>query len=96
MIFNPVYEEWAFEMIPAPGHGPDVHYRVFFGTVNWDRQPGTMKKAAVVFMQYGQTREWQLALASGEIALGMPAHVLREDVPTVTLALLTMHERETP
>ncbi len=79
MRTNAVYEEWSHTLVRA-SHGPDVFYRVFSGTVNWGGGPSDMQRAIVVFMQYGATDDWKSAIARGEIALQMPAHIMLEDV----------------
>jgi hypothetical protein len=86
-IRTPVYEEWSHEMVPATGHGPDIWYRIFWGTVNWGQEPDGMKRAIVTFMQYGQTRNWQLAAARGEIAFDLTPHIVETDWEAYKLGL---------
>lgn len=78
-----VYEEGEATLIPS-GHGDEIHYRIFWGTVNWGERTN---KAAVVFMQYGATRDWSKACALKEVAFHMPAHILAEDMAKVLEAL---------
>lgn len=85
-----VYESWDQRLVRALGHGPSVHYRIFIGTVNWDRTPDTLQRAIVVFMQYGSEADWTEANRLGEISFKMPAHVLLEDVSAVTSAVLDL------
>ena len=81
-----VYEEWDHELVES-GHNSSgtVYYRVFKGTVNWEKKPGGMKPAIVVMMQYGDSEEWDEA--TDEIAFDMPAHILDGDLPNVLAAI---------
>jgi hypothetical protein len=63
-----------------------THYRVFLGYVNWTRVRDAEEPAIVVFMQYGNTMDWETAKRQ-EIALQMPAHILTEDVEAVEIAI---------
>lgn len=81
-----VYEEWESEVLPMSGV-PNTYYRVFRGTVNWDRQPDTMRTAVCVLIQHGNTPDWREAKRRNEIRFQMPAHVLLEDVPAVLAAI---------
>lgn len=83
---DPVYKEWDRILVPAPGHGPGAHYRVFHGTVDWNGK-GDLKRAIVIFMQYGDEADWEKAKRSDQIAWGIPAHVLDEDVLPVLAAI---------
>ena len=74
-----VYQEWDSTLVPS-SHGNNIHYRVFWGTVNWSGQSADLQKAVVVFMQYGSTQDWAAAWAANEISLHMPAHLLSQDV----------------
>ena len=86
MRTHAVYEEWKHTLIPA-SHGVGVFYRVFSGTVNWEGGSSDMQRAIVVFMQYGATEDWKDAIAKGEIALQLPAHILLQDVDGVFQAV---------
>ncbi len=81
-----VYEELASVLVPMTGV-EGVHYRVFVGTVNWERTPSGARDAACVLIQHGATREWSEAKSNREIRFQMPAHVLKEDIAAVTAAL---------
>ena len=87
-----VYEEWASTLVPST-HDAGVNYRVFWGTVNWSRTSNDLKKAITVFMQYGSTQDWTKAKAAKEIAFGMPAHILIEDLAAVMAAVEAYENR---
>lgn len=68
-------------------HGPNINYRVFYGTVNWGRTAEGMQPAFVVFMQYGNKESWEEAKSAGEIDFKMLAHILNEDLSKVLQAI---------
>ena len=71
----PVYEPWETRLVPS-GHGPEIYYYVFLGTVNSERIGGGERVAITVLMQY-----------DGAINYQMPAHILEEDLPRVLTAI---------
>lgn len=83
---EPVYEEWKSRLVTS-GHGDGIHYRVFYGTVNWTRQSDDLRRATVVFVQYGSEPDWHRACSSKEIDLRHPAHILDEDLRAVKSAI---------
>lgn len=83
---NLVHEEWACELVPAPGHG-DKFYRVSYGTVCWSGHPEDLRRAVTVFMQKGNTEDFQEAKSNNEIQYRMTAHILDEDIDAVTAAI---------
>lgn len=88
----PVHEEWDHIVVPVSYH-PDIRYRVFFGTVNWERVGGGERTAYCVFVQFGRTEDWHEAINQHEIALQMPAHIVEEDMERVLHAVDTLRER---
>lgn len=52
----PIHDEWHCVLVQS-SHGPNVFYRVSFGTVNWQRRGGGEAPAYVVFVQYGATED---------------------------------------
>jgi len=85
---SPVYEEWASRLVPSNhDQSRPVFYRVFWGTVNWDRSTTGMRPACTVFMQYGESTGWDEARQRGEVVLKMPAHILAEDFEAVVDAM---------
>lgn len=81
-----MYEEWEFVLVPMTG-ARDTNYRVFSGTVNWDREPATLRRAVCVLIQYGSTEDWRAATGNREINFQMPAHILVEDLDAVRRAM---------
>ena len=71
----PVHTLLACREIPS-SHGEEIFYYVFVGYVNWDGRGGSERLAFAVFMKYG-----------GKVHYQMPAHILNEDLDSVTEAL---------
>ncbi len=88
-----VYQEWESRLIPARGHGNGVHYRVFFGTVNWDGEPDSISRAFVIFMQYGGERTWHEAVRLKQIAWCKPVHVIEEELDAVLQAINELRQQ---
>jgi hypothetical protein len=86
-----VYEEWDREIVPS-SHYPNVYYRVFFGTVDWERN-NDLRRAYTILMQRGNTADWNVAKSRGEIYFQMPAHILPDDLDRVLAALATLRGR---
>lgn len=78
-----VHEEWDHEIVQS-GHGSQIFYRVFVGTVNWTKSAGKLHVAYAIFMQYGEKIDWQMA-----------AHILEEDYEAVESALRALRLRRT-
>lgn len=89
---NRVHEEWDYILVDS-NHGQEVYYRVFYGTVNWDKSAGAIQPAVTVLMQYGSTLDWADAKSEGEIDFTMPAHILREDLSNVLEAIRSLAEK---
>jgi len=87
-----VHEEWSFRLVPST-HGKDIFYRVFLGTVNWDRSSEGLKTAYTIFMQYGKTEDWNDAKMANEIDFKMPPHILEEDLGKVLAAIEDLKEK---
>jgi hypothetical protein len=85
----PVYQEWDRELVQTSYH-PDFYYRIFFGTVDWERN-GDLRRAYTVFIQKGNSGDWDLA--KREIIFRMPAHILNEDLDKVMVALDVLRRR---
>lgn len=79
-----VYQEWDKRLIKS-SEGANRYYRVFYGTVLW--QDGVLRKACVVFVQYGKSEDWKAACKNREIAFEEPAHILIDDYETVYNAI---------
>jgi hypothetical protein len=79
-----VYQEWDKRIIKS-NQGKNRYYRVFYGTVLW--QDREIRKACVVFVQYGKTEDWKAACRNREIAFDEPAHILVEDIEKVYSAI---------
>ena len=79
-----VYQEWDKRIIKS-SQGTNRFYRVFYGTVLW--QDGELRKACVVFVQYGNSEDWKAACRNREIAFDEPAHILVEDYEKVYTAI---------
>lgn len=89
-----VYEEWGHRLIPAPAHGPGVHYRVFVGTVNWKGDADDLRRSFVVFMQYGDLEDWKEACRAGQIAFHMPIHITSmTDMVAISDAVDALYEK---
>lgn len=86
-----VYEEYESLLVPS-NHGADINYRIFSGTVNWDKSPAGMKRAITVLMQYGNSIDWNNAVK--ELDFKMPAHILVEDLENVLLAISTITKQK--
>lgn len=86
---NRVYEEWESILVKSH-HGTDIYYRVFNGTVNWNKTSEGMRPALTVLMQYGSTENWEEAKSRGEIDFSMPAHILSEDLSKVLKAIQSL------
>ncbi|MEG3529148.1 hypothetical protein V4483_15590 [Bacillus paranthracis] len=78
------HEEWD-KIIIKSSEGKNRYYRVFIGTVLW--QDGLLRKACVVFVQYGNTEDWKKACSNREIAFDEPAHILINDYDKVNSAI---------
>lgn len=89
---NRVHEEWDCILVES-NHGQEVNYRVFYGTVNWNKSAGGMRPAVTILMQYGSTSDWADAKSEGEIDFTMPAHILREDLQSVLEAIRDLAEK---
>lgn len=87
-----VYEEWDSIIVPS-SHNPNVHYRIFYGTVNWTREPNDLRKAYVILLQNGNTKDWNVAKNNKEIDFRLPAHILIEDLDTVLSSLDQLKNR---
>jgi hypothetical protein len=88
-----VYEERDSILVKGEHGGDDTCYRIFYGTVNWERTSGGKGTAFTVLMQYGTTREWSKAKKKGEISFDMPAHILENDLAAVLEALQELADR---
>ena len=86
----PVYGEWAHTLVRSSHgicpSGSAIFYRISVGTVNWTGRGGEEKRACTVFMQYGDSADWNEA-SRDEIALKMPPHILNEDLDQVLRAI---------
>ena len=89
--FRVVHEEWNSILVPS-SHGANIFYRVFLGSVNWDKIGGGEKTAYTVLIQYGNSRNWEDAKKRREIDFTMPAHILEEDLDTVLNAIGSLRE----
>lgn len=68
-----VYQESVAKLVPA-GHGQGINYRVSRGSAVW--QDGKQHSIVTVFMQYGDSTDFEKARSLNELAMKMPAHVL--------------------
>ena len=89
-----VHEEWPgmVELVPSTGHG-GKSYRVSYGTVSWTRTPEDMRRALIVFMQRGDTENFEEAKSLHEIQWDVPAHILEEDLDAVMAAMRRVRGR---
>jgi hypothetical protein len=79
----PVYgDPIAQEEVSCSHGGSEITYNVWYGPVNWSRQPGHDRLAVVVRMRY-----------DGEISNQMPPHILEEDVDAVLAAINRLRGR---
>jgi hypothetical protein len=83
---EPVYKEIKHKLVQSSHGDKNTHYRVFLGYVNWRKIKDAERPAIVIFMQYGNTPNWEEA-KKHEIALQMPAHILVEDLQAVMDAI---------
>jgi hypothetical protein len=83
----PVYQEWDHVLIQTT-YSPDVYYRVFLGTVDWERN-GNLRIAYTVFYQHGDNP----AFGGPHIVWREPAHIVPEDLDRVIDALQTLRQR---
>ncbi len=90
-IDSKVYEEYDRILVPS-SHGANINYRIFNGTVNWDKSSHGMKRAVTVLMQYGNSLDWNNAVK--ELDFKMPAHILVEDLENVLLAINTITKQK--
>jgi len=84
-----VHNEWDYRIVPS-SHGPDTNYRVFLGDVDWH---GHTVVAYSVFVQYGNTPDWEEAKRRNEIWFQRPAHIVEEDLDRVLEALAELREQ---
>lgn len=79
-----VYQEWNSRLVRS-SQGSNRYYRIFYGTVMWKDKE--LRKACVVFIQYGSSLEWKQACKNREIAFNEPAHILVEDYESINSAI---------
>lgn len=87
-----VHRELDHELVRAEGHGQNAHYRIFWGEVRWDNAERP-ELAVVIFMQYGNTEDWELAKSHQEVNFMKPAHILEGDAPQVIGAMVEILRR---
>jgi hypothetical protein len=83
-----LYEEWDCELvISSHSNSKKIYYRIFWGTVNWDRSTEGMEVALTTLIQNGNTADFKLAKKNNEINFQMPAHILKNDIPELELGI---------
>lgn len=97
MLYEPLYQEWGFKLIPSSYgelKGQKRYYRVFYGTVHWhSADPDNIHKASIIFVQYGTNPSFDIARKKGEIRENYPCHILDDDLPSVFEAIKELKEQ---
>jgi len=89
-----VHEEIDSILVPSSHSGDgSICYRIFFGTINWEKKIDTKHKAIVIFMQDGNEENWDQAKIKKQIRFRQHPHILVEDFEKVKVAINQIAEK---
>jgi hypothetical protein len=90
---NRVHNSEEDHRLVLSGHGNNIYYRVYKGTVRWSDTSDPLSAIAVL-MQHGNTEDWTEAKRNGEIKFRKTAHILIQDLTKVLDAINELKDKE--